>query len=127
MVAFGHLDIADSIAMSFGITGVCADLAVFTFLSFSIAPLVLRCDTGLLAGRLIWELSLLGEGASVVVPVALVSCAIFSLECLWAGELHWGSIFVTTAFEFGLSRFMIVECSSLAPSAFEVGFFSVDT
>jgi hypothetical protein len=43
----------------------------------------------------------------VVGPVAAVSLAIFGLECSWAGELEWDSIFVTTAFVFGLSMVMM--------------------
>jgi len=76
---------------------------------------------------LIWELSLFGEFAGELVPVTVVAFAVFSLESSWACELVWLSLFVATAFEFGLSTFFVVQSSTLAPSAFDVVLLGCDT
>jgi hypothetical protein len=80
-----------------------------------------------LAGIFIWPLSLFGEDAGVIAPVAVVSLAVLGLESSWAGEFVWFSGFVTTAFEFGLSSIFVVQGSTLAPSAPDITFPGCDT
>ena len=72
-------------------------------------------------------MSLGGELAGVISPVAVVSLAVLSLESLRASELVWFSLLVATAFEFGLSAILVVQGSTLAPSAFDVVLLGCDT
>ena len=69
----------------------------------------------------------MGELAGVIIPVAVVSLAVLSLESSWASELVWFSLLVATAFEFGLSGILVVQGSTLAPSALDVVLVGCDT
>jgi len=129
IIAFSVGKVARSLAISIGVASWVSLFARFAFLGLEVAFFhslgVFFAD--LFASSFIWELGFLFELASHVGPVAVISLAVLGFESSWASELVWLSLSVTTAFEFGLSSILVVQGSTLAPSAFDIIFFGCDT
>lgn len=129
IIAFRIGKVATGLAIGISVASWVTGFAVVAFLGSGVAYLhSLGVDLAdFLAGIFIGPLSLVGEDAGAVAPVAVVSLAVLGLESSWAGELVWFSGFVATALEFGLSSILVVQGSALAPSAEDIGVSGCDT